>query len=90
MRVRCQDRGGLVNLNVHFHLLVPDGVFAQTGAEPAFMLLPAPTAGDLWAILERAMRRVARRLAREEADNTALADSPPELFAQLHAEAATT
>jgi hypothetical protein len=45
-----QRFGGLVNLNVHFHLLVPDGVFAETGAELAFTLLPAPTGGDLLAI----------------------------------------
>jgi hypothetical protein len=36
------------------------------------------------------MCRVARRLDREEPDDPALADSPPELFAQLQAEAATT
>jgi hypothetical protein len=36
------------------------------------------------------MRRVARRLDREEPDDPALADALPELFAQLQAEAATT
>src|SRR5262249_58550013 len=29
-----QRFGGLVNLNVHFHLLVPDGVFTPTAARP--------------------------------------------------------
>jgi len=72
------------------HLLAPDGVFAETDARLAFMLLPAPTGGDLLAILDRVMRRVARRLDREEPDDPALADSPPELFAQLQAETATT
>jgi hypothetical protein len=80
-----QRFGGLVNLNVHFHLLAPDGVFAETDAGLAFMLLPAPTGGDLLAILDRVMGRVARRLDREEPDDPALADSPPELFAQLQA-----
>lgn len=63
--------GGLVNLNVHFHLLVPDGVFAETDAGLVFMLLPAPTGGDLLAILDRVMCRVARRLDREEPDGEA-------------------
>ena len=75
---------------MHFHLLVPDGVFAQTGTELAFMLLPAPTGGELLAVLDRVMRRVARRLDREEPDDPVLVDAPPELFAQLQAEAATT
>jgi hypothetical protein len=65
-------------------------VFAETDAGLAFTLLPAPTGGDLLAILDRVMRRVARRLDCEEPDDPTLADSPPELFAQLQAEAATT
>jgi len=45
-----QRFGGLVNLNVHFHLVVPDGVFAEDGAGLRFEMLPVPTnaqrAGD--------------------------------------------
>jgi len=52
-------------LNVHFHLLVPDGVFTQAGDGLSFVRLPAPTGVDLLAILDRVIRRVARRLANE-------------------------
>jgi hypothetical protein len=85
-----QRFGGLVNLNVHFHLLVPDGVFNETDAGLAFALLPPPTGRDLLAILDRVIRRVAQRLAREQPDDAMADDLPPELFAQLQAEAATT
>jgi hypothetical protein len=70
--------------------LVPDGVFTETDAGLAFALLPPPTGRDLLAILDRVIRRVAQRLAREQPDDAMADDSPPELFAQLQAEAATT
>jgi hypothetical protein len=38
-----QRFGGLVNLNVHFHLLVPDGVFVDDHDRLAFALHPVPT-----------------------------------------------
>ena len=47
-----QRFGGLVNLNVDFHLLVPDGVFAEAGDGLTFVRLPAPTGADLLAILD--------------------------------------
>ena len=86
---KVQSRG-LVNLNVHFHLLVPDGVFTETDAGLAFGLLPPPTGRDLLAILDRVIRRGAQRLAREQPDDAMADEPPPELFAQLQAEAATT
>jgi hypothetical protein len=58
----------------------------------AFALLPAPTGADLLAILDRVIRQISRRLAREAAgaNDTDEADLPPDLFAQVQAEAATT
>jgi hypothetical protein len=50
---------------LNFHLLVLDGMFAEADAGLAFMLPPAPTDYDLLAILDRVIRHVARRLARE-------------------------
>ncbi|HEX2689477.1 MAG TPA: transposase [Kofleriaceae bacterium] len=86
-----QRFGGLVNLNVHFHLLIPDGVFTDVGDGLAFALLPAPTGVDLLAILDRVIRQIARRLAEEAGvNNTDDADLPPDLFAQVQVEAATT
>ncbi len=50
-----QRFGGLVNLNVHFHLVVPDGVFvAADGGGLAFVMHPVPTRADVLAILDRA------------------------------------
>ena len=65
-----QRFGGLVNLNVHFHLVVPDGVFVDDGEGLAFAMHPVPTSADVLAILDRIVRRVARRLADEAAPTT--------------------
>jgi hypothetical protein len=52
-------------------------VFTETDAGLMFTLLPAPTGRDLLAILDRMIRRVARRLAREQPDDAAADESPP-------------
>ena len=87
-----QRFGGLVNLNVHFHLLVPDGVFTPTADDGlAFARLPAPTGTDLLAILDRVIRCIARRIADETGGGDDDAPDPgPDLFAQIQAEAVTT
>jgi hypothetical protein len=46
---------------VHVHLVVRDGVFDESDAGLAFTLLPAPTGGELLAILDRVTHRGARR-----------------------------
>jgi hypothetical protein len=55
-----QRFGGLGNLNVHFHVLVPDGVFVDAENRLAFALHPVPTSADVVAILDRIVRRIAR------------------------------
>jgi hypothetical protein len=58
-----QRFGSALNLNVHFHTLLPDGVFLLDGDGPArFVPLPPPRDADLAAILERVVRRTARAL----------------------------
>jgi hypothetical protein len=53
-----QRFGGAINLNVHFHTLVPDGVFDLSGDGPArFVPLPCPSDGELLAVLLRIVRR---------------------------------
>ncbi len=42
-----QRFGGWVNLNVHFHLVVPDGVFVTDGDGSRFQLHPVPTSADV-------------------------------------------
>lgn len=53
-----QRFGGSLNLNVHFHTLVPDGVFTGNGDRPAqFTAIPPPDDDVVANILERIVRR---------------------------------
>jgi hypothetical protein len=83
-----QRFGGLVNLNVHFHVVIPDGVFVDDPEGLRFALHPVPTSADVLAILDRIVRRVVRRLAADSRDDDA--DTPPDVLAQVQAEAAAT
>jgi hypothetical protein len=47
-------------LNVHFHSLMPDGIFEL---EEEGVPLPPPEDGDVEAILRRVIRRTAKALA---------------------------
>jgi hypothetical protein len=82
-----QRFGGLVNLNGHFHLLVPDGVFVDADDRLAFALHPVPTSADVLAILDRIVCRIARRLADEASDDRV---EDIDALAQVQAEAAAT
>jgi hypothetical protein len=84
-----QRFGGLINLNVHFHLVVPDGVFVDDGDGLRFEMHPVPTSAEVLAILDRIVRRVARRLADEACDDPQV-EPAPDVLAQVQAEAATT
>jgi hypothetical protein len=58
-----QRFGGAINLNVHFHTLVPDGVFDVEGAgPPRFVPLLPPQDAELAAILDRIVGRTAKAL----------------------------
>ena len=71
----ARARAGWLNLNVHFHSLVPDGVFDLAGDGPArFVELRCPTDEELTAILTRIIRRAARVLASLDDDEDAEAD----------------
>ncbi len=85
-----QRFGGLVNLNVHFHLVVPDGVFVDDDQGLRFELLPVPTNADVLAILDRLLRRIARRLAMHANAGAFEDDARPDVLAQVQADAATT
>ncbi len=84
-----QRFGGLVNLNVHYHLVIPDGVFVDDGDHLRFEMLPVPGSNDVLAILDRIVRRVAPRLARETSGENDDAP-PPDVLAHVQAEAAAT
>jgi hypothetical protein len=90
-----QRFGGLLNLNVHYHLVIPDGVFVADAAtgELSPLQLRGPTDDDLLAILDRVANRIAVRLADEAGHRNAVLDdddSPPDLWSQVQREAATT
>lgn len=56
-----QRFGSAINLNVHYHVTVPDGVFVDDGAGGArFVPLPPPTDDDVAAVCARAARRIRR------------------------------
>jgi hypothetical protein len=61
-----QRFGSALQLNVHFHTLVPDGVFVADGAGARFVPLPAPTDDDVAA---RAARRIRRLVDGDERDD---------------------
>ena len=75
-----QRFGSFVNANLHFHTLIPDGVWQeQPDLTVRFHGLPPPT--DDERLAARVVRRTARVLGRRDA---ALADDP-ELDALAHA-----
>ena len=53
-----QRFGSAANLNVHFHSLVVQGVFAGDGAR--FVPLPGPSDHDVWRVLATVRRRIMR------------------------------
>ena len=91
-----QQFGGLLNLNVHYHLVVPDGVFVADEAtgELSLLRLRGPTDDELLAILDRVADQIGKRLADESGHRDAVddidVDPPPDLWSQLQAESATT
>ena len=59
-----QRFGGAVNLNVHVHALVLDGVFVAAGERLRFWPLPALTDADVGDVLATVVPRLRRLLAR--------------------------
>ncbi len=59
-----QRFGGQLNLNVHFHAVVPDGVFTQNAAGDAvFHPLPGPRDTDVLEIASKVARKVLELVA---------------------------
>jgi hypothetical protein len=84
-----QRFGSFVNANLHFHTLVPDGVWQERpDGSVAFHHLPRPTDDAIEGLAARIVRRTARILARRDPD---LADDDePDALALAHAEAVQT
>src|SRR3954466_6410566 len=64
-----QRFGGALNLNVHFHCLVPDGVFVEEKQRIRFVALPCPSEDEVRDVLGRIARRV-RKLLRPRTEAT--------------------
>jgi hypothetical protein len=76
-----QRFGSALNLNVHFHTLMIDGVYqlAPTGAV-VFHPVPSPTDDEVAAVAEHVYRKVARLMdVRGDAEIAAFARSEPML-----------
>jgi hypothetical protein len=59
-----QRFGGSLNLNVHFHAIVLDGVYRDGKEGPEFVAAPRPRREDLEGVLSRARWRIERMLRR--------------------------
>jgi hypothetical protein len=79
-----QRFGSALNLNVHFHLLVLDGVYRREGeGQLRFVPLPAPSSEELQALVQRIAERIGRSLERSglitrDIENAYLAFDPTE------------
>jgi len=60
-RQRC---GSALNLNVHLHLLVPDGAYTFEHDKPHFHRAPAPSPAELRQLLDTVIARTTRTLVR--------------------------
>ena len=57
-----QRFGGALNLNIHLHMLVLDGVYTFEGGRPHFHRTRAPDPVQLKRLLDRLIHRILRRL----------------------------
>jgi len=80
-----QRFGGALNLNVHFHCVIPDGVFLEQDGAIRFVTLPAPSVEDVAQVLGRISRRV-RKLLRPRLDAAHADASCPDALAAAQAD----
>jgi len=78
-----QRFGGALNLNVHFHCLVPDGVFVEEQQGIRFVPLPGPSEDEVRDVLRRIARRVTK-LLRPRAEATDSDSRDPDALAAVH------
>ena len=61
-----QRFGSALNLNVHLHMLILDGVYTLEQNGPRFHPVGAPDAQTLERLLNCLIRRIVRRLSRDD------------------------
>ena len=57
-----QRFGGALNLNVHFHCVIPDGVFVREEGRVRFVALPGPSDDEMREVLRRIVQRLRKLL----------------------------
>src|SRR5207244_3075981 len=57
-----QRFGGALNLNVHFHCVIPDGVFVHKEGIVRFVVLPGPSDDEVKEVLRRIVQRLRKLL----------------------------
>ena len=61
-----QRFGSVLNLNIHFHMLFPDGVYITADGGPYFRRLKPPAPAEMETLIHRISHRVGRDLERAE------------------------
>lgn len=59
-----QRFGSALNLNIHLHMIVLDGVYTPNAGEPRFHRVTAPSQKTLETLLNRIIKRLVRKLER--------------------------
>jgi ribosomal protein S27E len=60
-----QRFGSALNLNVHLHMLIPDGIYTLSHGKPRFHAVTAPSQSELTTLLNHIIRRITRQLTRD-------------------------
>ncbi len=74
----CQRFGSLLNLNCHFHSLLPDGVFVDRGGDVQFVPVPAPWPKDIERLTHQIAQVVEKRIERHM--SAQISDEPPDVL----------
>ena len=60
-----QRFGSALNLNVHLHMLIPDGVYVLQHGKPRFHRTAAPAIEEMQHLMDRIIQRITRQLLRD-------------------------
>ncbi len=64
----CQRFGSLLNLNCHFHCLLPDGVFTRNGNQVRFVPIPPPSPKEMQRLVDQIARATEKQIVRCDQD----------------------
>jgi len=84
-----QRFGSAINLNVHFHCVIPDGVFVREDGQIRFESLDAPSDDEVKAILQKLVAR-ALKLLRPRLESARDDARTPDALAEAQADSVAT